>query len=102
MAAKTITVRNLMTADPVTIRAETTLVEAANILSQRHFNGLPVVDKSCTAIGIVTDHDFLTKGSAIHLPTFIKLLEGFPMYRNDDLAVSDEIKKIMEMRVKDI
>ncbi len=101
-ALKIITVGSLMTANPVAIRPETTLIEAANLLSKKHFNGLPVVDKNGVAIGIVTDHDFLTKGSAIHLPTFVKLLEGFPMYRNDDLAVSGGIKKIMEMRVKDI
>lgn len=97
-----ITVSSLMTPNPVVIAPENSLIEAANILSERHFNGLPVVDKDGILIGIVTDHDLLTKGSAIHLPTFLKLLGGFDIYRNESLEVGDDVKKILKMKVKDI
>jgi len=97
-----ITVKTLMSGEPVTVTRETTLVEAANILSKRHFNGLPVVDEHNALVGIVTENDFLTKGSAIHLPTFLKLLEGFEIYRNDAMTLNTDVKKILAMRVKDV
>ncbi len=97
-----ITVKSLMTATPVTVTPNTSLIEAANILSRDHFNGLPVVLKDGTLVGIMTDHDLLTKGSAIHLPTFLKLMQGFAVYQNDALAINGEVKRILQMQVKDV
>jgi len=97
-----ITVKTLMTPNPVTVTPETSLVEAANILSKYHFNGLPVVGRDNVLVGIMTDNDLLTKGSAIHLPTFLKLMESFQVYKNDASGISGDVKKILAMRVKDI
>jgi CBS domain-containing protein len=101
-SAQAITVSSLMTRHPVTVAADTSLIEAATILSAKHFNGLPVVKKDGTLIGIMTDNDLLTKGSTIHLPTFLKLIEGFKIYQNDDFALKGEVRKILKMKVKDV
>ena len=95
-------VSDLMTKDPVTVSPDTSIVEAANFLSKYRINGLPVIAKDRTLVGIVTEYDFLTKGSAMHLPTVLKLLQGIEIYRNDNLAISDDIKKIFAMRVQDV
>jgi CBS domain-containing protein len=96
------TVGDLMTPHPISVTPETPLIEAANALTKGHFNGLPVVDKNNVLVGIVNEHDFLTKGSAIHLPTFLKLLQGFEVYHTDELGLSSDVKKILQMKVKDV
>jgi len=91
-----------MTANPVTVTPETSLIEAANMLSAKHYSGLPVVNKDNVLVGIITESDMITKGSAIHLPTFLKLFEGIEIYRNDALSLNADVKRILEMRVKDV
>jgi CBS domain-containing protein len=97
-----VAIDNLMTRDAVTVRPETSVIDAANMLSVHHLSGLPVVDANGILVGVVTEDDFLTKGSAIHLPTFLKLLEGFSMYQNEALMIDDKVKAILRMRIKDI
>jgi len=91
-----------MTRDAVTVSSETSLIEAANVLSKYHLSGLPVVDGEGILVGVVTEDDFLTKGSAIHLPTFLKLLEGFSIYQDEELMIDGKVKEIVRMQVKDI
>ncbi len=91
-----------MTENPTTVSPETPVVAAANILFARHVNGLPVVDNKGTLCGIFTDQDLLVKGSSIHLPTFMKLLEGMPVYQARMEPVSQDIKKIVSMPVKEV
>jgi len=47
-----------MTPDPVTVSPSTPLVEAARILRERKFSGLPVIDGS-RVVGIITVTDML-------------------------------------------
>jgi CBS domain-containing protein len=96
------TVEDLMTKNPATVSPDTPVVTAANILFGRHFNGLPVVDNEGTLCGIFTDHDLLVNGSSIHLPTFLKLLEGLPVYKEKMEPLSRDIKKIISMKVRDV
>jgi CBS domain-containing protein len=96
------TINTLMTRDPICVHPEGSLIEAASILSKHRLSGLPVVDDHGILVGIMTDNDLLTKGSAIHLPTFLKLMEGIEIYRNDSMAISDDVKKILAMKVKDV
>jgi CBS domain-containing protein len=96
------TVESIMTKNPSAVSPDTSLVRAANILFSRHFNGLPVVDNQGILRGIFTDHDLLVKGSSIHLPTFLTLLEGLPVYKAQMEPLSMDIKKILAMEVKDV
>ena len=52
-------VASIMTRDPIAVRPETTIPEAARILLKARFGCLPVVDERRNVIGIVTEHDFL-------------------------------------------
>lgn len=52
------TIEQVMIKDVVTITSETTIKEAANILAERDFHALPVVDDG-TLVGIVTTTDLL-------------------------------------------
>lgn len=52
-------VRDIMTRNVVTVRAETTVAEAAQLLLRHKFGCLPVVDEDGMLVGIVTEHDFV-------------------------------------------
>lgn len=54
-------VAELMTKDPVTVQAETTLAEVAGLMEKHHINGLPVIDSANRLIGIVTQGDLLRR-----------------------------------------
>jgi CBS domain-containing protein len=101
-ATAIVNINNLMTRDPICVHPDGSLIEAASTLSKHRLSGLPVVDDKGMLVGIMTDNDLLTKGSAIHLPTFLKLMEGIEIYKNDSLAISDDIKKILAMKVRDV
>jgi CBS domain-containing protein len=51
----------IMTRSVVTVSPETTILEAANKMLQRHVSGLPVVDAAGKLIGIVSEGDFLRR-----------------------------------------
>jgi len=53
----------LMTRDVVTVTPETSLKDAASLLSTRKISGLPVVDASGTVVGILSEADILAKVS---------------------------------------
>jgi CBS domain-containing protein len=51
----------IMTRSVVTVAPETTIVEAANLMLQRHVSGLPAVDASSKLVGIVSEGDFIRR-----------------------------------------
>ena len=52
-------VRELMTADPETVREGTPLAEAADLLADRRIGCLPVVDESGRLAGLLSETDVL-------------------------------------------
>jgi CBS domain-containing protein len=54
-------VADLMTKDPLTVRAETSLAEVAGLMEKHNFNGLPVVDSENGLIGMITQGDLLRR-----------------------------------------
>lgn len=63
MAAKTTTaatcVRDVMTADPICIGADTSARELARVLEANEISGVPVIDPSDRLIGVVSRTDLL-------------------------------------------
>ena len=94
------TVESIMTQDVVRVRPETPLTEAARILRDHQFNGLPVVNEKNVLVGIVTEFDLITKGSALHLPTLQKVFQSIPVESSDHFQ--EELKKIAQLRVQDV
>jgi CBS domain-containing protein len=54
-------VEDVMTREVWTVRSETSLKEAAEILAQRHVSGLPVVDAEDHVVGVLSEGDILFK-----------------------------------------
>ena len=68
---KQLTVRNVMTADPVSVTAGAPLNEVVRLLLSSIFTGLPVVDDRRRPIGVITQGDLIAKGG---LPLRLGLL----------------------------
>ena len=51
----------IMTRPVITVTPETTIVEAANIMLQKHVSGLPVVDATGKLVGVVSEGDFIRR-----------------------------------------
>src|SRR5215470_7445662 len=51
----------IMTRSVVTVTPETSIVDAANLMLQRHVSGLPVVDAAGRLVGIVSEGDFIRR-----------------------------------------
>lgn len=54
-------IRDVMTADVVTVTPETSLHEVARLLSEHRVSGLPVIDLDGRCIGVVSEADVLVK-----------------------------------------
>lgn len=102
MEPKKSTVADFMATNVVFVSPDALLLEAAQTMSKNSFTGLPVVDVSNKVIGILTEYDLLTKGTSIHLPTFLKLINQFDVYRKDQSLIQDDIKKILSLKVSDV
>jgi CBS domain-containing protein len=50
-------VADLMARDPITVKAEATLTEAAALMDRHHVHGLPVVDADGALVGVLSQTD---------------------------------------------
>ena len=78
------------------------LLMASQKMLRNEFTGLPVVDAKKKVVGIVTEYDLLTKGTAIHLPTFIKLFSDYPLSRTAESLMKGKLKDLLSFSVKDV
>jgi CBS domain-containing protein len=62
-----VTVGDLMTPNPVTVRADAPLVKAARLLDQHGVHGLPVIDEDGELVGVVSQTDMLRARTTRHL-----------------------------------
>ena len=54
-------VSDIMTTNVITVREESAVEAAARLLARHRISGLPVVDRSGTLIGVVTEYDLIAK-----------------------------------------
>jgi CBS domain-containing protein len=69
-------VRDIMTEDAVSVKADTSIARIAQLMDAKAISGVPVVDDSARVIGIVTDFDLVVRNTPIDPPPFLPLLEG--------------------------
>jgi CBS domain-containing protein len=69
----------IMTRPVITVTPETTIVEAANTMLQRHVSGLPVIDSAGKLVGIISEGDFIRRseiGTQRKRGRFLKFILG--------------------------
>jgi CBS domain-containing protein len=75
MAPKT--VREIMTADPVTIGPDAEVTQAARLMLERRINGLPVLDSAGRLVGVICQSDLIAEQKRLPLPSFFTLLDAY-------------------------
>jgi CBS domain-containing protein len=68
-----------MTSPVLSVEPDTSILQAVQIMLQRHISGLPVVDKDGRVAGIVTEGDFLRRaetGTQRRRPRWLEYLVG--------------------------
>jgi len=72
-------VRDVMSARVVSITPDANVLEAIRLMLQKHISGLPVIDRSGTLVGVVTEGDFLRRaetGTERKRPRWLEFLLG--------------------------
>ena len=51
----------VMTRKVISVKADTSIVDAANTMLQQHISGLPVINETGELIGIISEGDFIRR-----------------------------------------
>jgi CBS domain-containing protein len=88
----------IMTRSVITVTPETSVVDAANIMLQRHVSGLPVVNSAGHLVGIISEGDFIRRseiGTQRQRGRFMKFILGAGKEASD--FVHEHGRKIAEI-----
>lgn len=95
-----LTAKEIMTEDVITVKQETSVEDAAQILSDNRISGVPVVNED-KLVGILTEKDLLFKNKKLDPPNFISLTGGV-LYLEDPRNFEEEFKKFIAVKVEDL
>jgi len=85
--------KDVMTREVVAIAEDTEISQAARLLFEKGFNGVPVLDASGALTGILCQADLVAQQKKLSLPSVFSLLDGFiPLGSMKDL--DREVEKI--------
>jgi len=87
-----------MTAPVVSIEPDAPVLQAVQIMLQRHISGLPVIDKDGNLVGMVTEGDFLRRievGTQRRRPRWLEFLVG-------PGRLADEYRRLHGRKVADL
>lgn len=94
-------IKDIMTADVVTVAAGMGISDVANLLAENRIHGVPVVDERKKVLGIITETDFFTKdASNIHLPSFVNFIKNEKL--DDGVDKNADIELLVGATAKDI
>jgi len=68
--------KEIMTKDVVTVSPETQIADAAKLLLERGFNGVPVVDGTGKLVGLLCQSDLIAQQKKFPVPSVFTILDG--------------------------
>lgn len=71
-----LTARDIMTPHPVSVKVGTRVSDAARIMLEHHFNGLPVVEEDGTLRGVLCQSDLVVQHKKLRLPSYFVILDA--------------------------
>jgi len=92
--------RDIMTKDPVVVSPQTKINEAAAILLENRFNGLPVVDEKGNLVGIISQDDLIFQQKKIPVPSFFTVLDS-TISLFSEKKIQREVEKIAATTVEE-
>jgi CBS domain-containing protein len=92
----------IMTRNVITVRPDSSIVDAAKLMLERHVSGLPVLDKDGALVGIVSEGDFLRRseiGTQRKRPRWLQYLMSPGRAANEFVHQSG--RKVEEIMARD-
>lgn len=93
-----VTATDVMTPGPVTFRPDTSVHEAAQVLSENRISGAPVVDDDTTIVGIVSEYDLIARtGSSVRevmTREVVSVPDTAPLDRVRAVLVTQRLKRV--------
>ena len=102
MEERKLKAKDIMNRKVVSVSPGTPLSEAARLLEEHKFDGMPVVDDDNQLIGIVTEYDLISKGSAVHIPTMQFILQNLHAFPNDANQFRGDVAVVSSLTVGDV
>jgi CBS domain-containing protein len=95
-------VTEVMTKDVVTLSPDTSLPAAADLLAEKGFGAVPVVEDG-KIVGLLRDEDLLVSEARLHLPTTFTILPGIDLTMPGSVRKYDEeLKKAASTTIADV
>ena len=92
--------KDIMTREIVTVTPKTPVGEIAQLLLEKHFNGLPVISDNGDLVGIICQSDLIAEQKKLPLPSVFAILDSFipihPLGKTEK-----EMQKIAAIRASD-
>jgi predicted transcriptional regulator len=93
---------DIMTKEVISVRPTDKVIEVAELLHQKGFNGVPVVENG-KVLGMITEADLISRGSALfHIPSLIKIFQEFKLEKYVSGKNNNEFKSIFEANANSI
>lgn len=101
---KKVIVRDIMTKKVISVSPDTSIFNAAKIISEHNFDGLPVIDNDNRLVGIITEYDLITRTSTVNTSFLQKILSEIGAKKEDSIkdVLEDSKEEISSMKVSDI
>jgi len=94
-------VAEVMTRDPITVKAETPLREAIKILAEKRISGLPVVDDTGKLIGIISETDLMWQQTGVTPPAYFMIFDSV-IYLKNPIEYERELHKALGQTVGEV
>ena len=92
--------RDIMSKEVITVTRDTSVKEAARLLTENRISGLPVVEGK-KVVGVVTEGDLIFQDRKLDPPGYIEILGGVIFLKNPNKYLED-FRKMIATRVEDI
>ena len=89
-----------MSKEVISIGPDSSVEDAAKILSDNSISGLPVVEEG-KLVGIVSESDLIVKDKKLHFPDYINVIGGI-IYLESYKKFKQEFKKFIAVKVEDL
>jgi CBS domain-containing protein len=94
-------VAEVMTREPITVKAETPLREAIKILAEKRISGLPVVDDANQLIGIISETDLMWQQAGVTPPAYFMIFDSV-IYLKNPVEYERELHKALGQTVGEV
>lgn len=94
-------VEEVMSTPLITVRGDTPLQEAVQLMSQHHISGLPVVNDAGELVGELAEQDLMVRESGFEAGPYMMLLDAV-IYLRNPLKWDKQVHQVLGNTVSDV